>query len=199
MSDPSGTTVITPAEPTLEELQAQAATAAQDRTRADSAERELALVRAGVDTRTPIGRMFVTAYAGELTEEAIVAAAREVGAMPPAQETPVLGPDGQPITAPPAGETAPTAEQLQQGRDRLGLAAGETTAPAGTLTPATNPNPAAAGLQRFQELLAEGQSREDAASTFFQGQIDAAVKGNPAARYDAAEWKRRAAEQGGTA
>ena len=44
----------------------------------DAAQRELAFLKAGVDAGSPIGKMFVKAYDGDLTAEAIKAAATEI-------------------------------------------------------------------------------------------------------------------------
>jgi hypothetical protein len=57
--------------------EAERATAAEDR--ATKAERKLAFVQAGVDPDDPKARYFVTGYDGDLTKEAVTAAAAEIG------------------------------------------------------------------------------------------------------------------------
>jgi hypothetical protein len=53
---------------------------AQEATReAADAKRELALMKAGIDMDSPTGKLFVKAYDGEITVEAIKAAATEYG------------------------------------------------------------------------------------------------------------------------
>lgn len=54
----------------------------------EKAKRELAFLKAGVNPDTPLGSMFARGYDGELTGEAIKAAAAEIpGLLTPAEET----------------------------------------------------------------------------------------------------------------
>lgn len=69
--------------------------------RGRKAERENVMLRAGVDIDTPLGKMFAKAYEGEMTPDAVKAAALEVGAIKPPE-------------APPAAPPAPAAEGQQQ-------------------------------------------------------------------------------------
>ena len=52
---------------------------------ANAAKRELALLKAGIDTNSPTGKLFVKAYDGEISVEAIKAAAGEYGLIPTSQ------------------------------------------------------------------------------------------------------------------
>jgi hypothetical protein len=52
---------------------------------AQSAKRELALMKAGIDLESPTGKLFVKAYDGEISVEAIKAAAGEYGLIPTSQ------------------------------------------------------------------------------------------------------------------
>lgn len=45
----------------------------------EGVQRELAMTKAGVDTDSPMGKMFLKAYDGALTKEAVIAAAQEIG------------------------------------------------------------------------------------------------------------------------
>lgn len=42
-------------------------------------QKELAMVKAGIDTDSPLGKFFFDGYKGELTKEAVIAAAQEIG------------------------------------------------------------------------------------------------------------------------
>lgn len=52
-----------------------------------AATRELAFVKAGVDTDTPLGQLIRDGYKGEMTTEAIASYAASLGATPPAAAT----------------------------------------------------------------------------------------------------------------
>ena len=52
---------------------------------AANAKRELALMKAGIDLESPTGKLFVKAYDGEISVEAIKAAAGEYGLVPTSQ------------------------------------------------------------------------------------------------------------------
>jgi len=56
---------------------------------AQNAKRELALMKAGIDLDSPTGKLFVKAYDGEITVEAIKAAAGEYGLIATSQTTEV--------------------------------------------------------------------------------------------------------------
>ena len=59
---------------------------AEEATReANNAKRELALMKAGIDLESPTGKLFVEAYDGEITVDAIKAAAGEYGLIPTSQ------------------------------------------------------------------------------------------------------------------
>ena len=52
---------------------------------ASNAKRELALMKAGIDLESPTGKLFVKAYDGEISVDAIKAAASEYGLVPTSQ------------------------------------------------------------------------------------------------------------------
>lgn len=82
---------------------------------ANEARRKLALIEAGIDLKSPTGELFAKAYDGEMTPEAITAAAQRYG-----------------VVAPPPPVTAPPAEQAAW--DRMN-AANAGSGPADALTP----------------------------------------------------------------
>ena len=66
-------------------------------------ERKVAILEAGVNTTTPVGAMFLKSYDGELTTEAIKAAAAEVGLV-----------EGQPTPEPEPGSPGSTWFQMTE-------------------------------------------------------------------------------------
>lgn len=85
----------------------------QEMEAARSAQRELALIKAGVDISSPTGRLFAKAYDGELDVEAVKSAAMEYG-----------------VVAPPSPTTASPDEQAAWTRSQAAQAAGS---PAGEI------------------------------------------------------------------
>jgi hypothetical protein len=66
----------------MRELENEVKTAREQLAVAQSAQRELAFVKAGVDLSAPVTKYFVKGYDGELTPEAIRAAAEEANLIP---------------------------------------------------------------------------------------------------------------------
>jgi len=131
--------------------------------RADKLERELAFSRAGIDTETPLGRMFADAYKGELDKEAVKAAWSEIA-----------GAAGGNAQEPPAQQEEKQVEQSETDeRRRL------TTGGAGeTPHEQPDPDPVQSGYKNFQERLRDGEPREKAAGSVFGALIGAAAKGD---------------------
>jgi hypothetical protein len=72
----------------------QAKKASAEAEEAAAAKRELAFVKAGVDTDSPLGKLLLKGYSGELTAEAIKAEAISVGAIAAPESTdPVITPE----------------------------------------------------------------------------------------------------------
>lgn len=65
-------------------LRAAAARSNAHKAEAEAAKREIALLKAGIDTDTPLGAMFADAYKGELTKDAVTAAFKALGVTPAA-------------------------------------------------------------------------------------------------------------------
>lgn len=78
------------------------------------AQREVAFLKAGVDTDSPIGKLLFKSYDGELDVEAIKASALEVGAI-------------QAPTPPAAPDAGPSADELAQTQMRNDLASNSGT------------------------------------------------------------------------
>lgn len=136
--------------------------------RADRIEK---LALAGVDFSSPIGKMFVKSYDGELTDEAIATAATEVGALKTAT------PAGETTPTTPAAETPPTDTPLAPGEagatgDRQDLANG--AAPAG----GTTPDPREAAKVAAKDVLDRTGNRGNALAEAFGTLTTAAAKGD---------------------
>jgi hypothetical protein len=109
--------------------------------RAEQAERRLAFVEAGVDVTTPVGTGFSKTYEGELTPEAIRAAASTWG---------LLG-----------GKEEPDPADVRTEAERRLAEVSES--PGSDAPPPPPPPGDPIGIQvnqRFQELLREGRSRD---------------------------------------
>lgn len=84
---------------------------------ADALRRELAFAKAGVPDETPLGKLFMTGYSGELDTEAVKAAWAEVAPTP--VDPPAGDPTPPPPTDPATGLTEEQQEQLRQSREGL--------------------------------------------------------------------------------
>lgn len=150
-----------PTPESIQQLRDAADRSKANATEAEQAKRELALVKAGVDTESPLGKMFHRSYDGELTKEAIQAAWLEVnpGGTPP-----------EPTTT-----TTSTPEQTAETQTRRTLSSGG----AGD-TPGQEPqeDPVQRGYSEFRERMANGESREKAAGSVFGSLMAAAAAGD---------------------
>lgn len=152
----------------------------------DQLKRENALLRTGIDTSTPLGRMFAKSYDGELTVEAISTAAREVG---------LLGGDDagdQPTTDPyqPGDDTPPPANQ--QIRDQLATGAG---APAVDTNSDRGPDPTDEALRMYQEER-KAVGDENARLAAFDRLIVAGANGDDRVIFDADRFRHEARMHG---
>lgn len=130
--------------------------------RADGLERELALTKAlptGA-TETALGKMFADSYKGEMTNEAIQAAAAEVGLVQPVVETPPT-------------ELEDAAAQAA----RAGLQSGAVP-PTEPLDPELAEDPTEFGLQKFHEAMRNGATAENASAHYFDRIAGAANRGD---------------------
>jgi hypothetical protein len=135
--------------------------------RAEAMEREMAFLKAGIDTDTPVGKMFAKAYDGELDREQITEAAKAVGALGQAAGSGAPAPD----------EVAQRGTAADDERDQTSArqtAAGEGAAPPETPTQ----NPHEVGLEGFEENMKSGMTRQDASAIYFQTMMDSAAKGD---------------------
>jgi hypothetical protein len=162
-------------------LREQAQASEMNRLKAEATARENAMLKAHVDISTPIGQMFLSAYQGELTTEAIQAQAAEVGAWKAPAETP------PPATTPtPQTPGQPQSQTYDATEAALRMLAQQGTAgtAGGTETPPPPADPIKESYDEFSALVARGRTREDAAIAVIGAKMKLAAEGNPAVLYD---------------
>lgn len=130
------------------------------RTEADQLRRENAMLKAGVDLESPVGKMFARAYDGELDPEMIKTGATEVGALTPAPVVAV-------VTEP------PVVHDQTQSQERMDLAS--QAGKPGTIEPG---DPYDAAMQAFENERRSGSTREMSAAAAFQKIVEAHKAGD---------------------
>ncbi len=139
----------------VEDAEAQARTAI----------RELAFTRAGIDTETPVGKMFAQSYQGEMTKEAVLAQWAEVSGT--AQTTD-------------SGEGDTQGAALNAEVSDMGAHRGEAASPGaqtGALTPIEPPIRETA-MEDAQVAMKKGLARDDAMGGFVNKLAAAAMRGD---------------------
>jgi hypothetical protein len=139
---------------------------------------EVAMLRAGVDDTTPVGKMFVRAYDGEPDPEAIRTAWQEVA--PPAATAP---PAGEPTPPPAQPNDGPTEAEQAAAAARASLAAGAT--PPGE---EPSPDPWTAGEAARAEALKAGKTIDNADAEVWDRVFNAAAEGDPRVLHDQGRW-----------
>lgn len=128
-------------------------------------ERKVAVLEAGVNTSTPLGQMFLKSYEGDLTAEAIQAAAAEVGLV-----------QGQPDPQPEPGSPGTPEAEAQSVRNELGVS-----------QPAPFEEEVKPAKDRawdvFSDSRKQGMREEDARAEAFASFIEAGLKGDKSALY----------------
>lgn len=143
----------------------------RDAKEARAAKRELAFVKAGIDTDSALGKLFFTAYEGALETEAIQAAWKDIAPAPPAP------PAGDP--PPPDPDPGPGAQDFAAERDRI---ANGGSADDGAPPPERDPRKVA--IEDGIRLMAEGKSRDEAMADAFSTLAGAAASGDPRVIYN---------------
>lgn len=170
MSDQTGYDDETQDEPQgIKDLRDAAERGAAHQREAEAAKRELAFVKAGIDTDTKRGKRFADSYDGDLTVEAIKADYADL-----------FGPD-TPVT-PEVTEDRDSAAAREalasETRERRDLANGASTTPPPTI------DPRLAAREQFTEDVANGMRREDAAAGVLAASIAASNAGVKGATVD---------------
>lgn len=178
MSDIDPTSTTEPEAPPADSLAELRAAAERGKTadaEAAAARRELAFLKAGIDTDTGVGKLLFENYKGDPTKDAVLAAASEYGIAPKAT-------DEQP---PPAAEP-PTYndDERSQTRERANLATGSEV-PAGE----PNADPIAEGYSEYLAARATGVPQNDAADHVIGRIMKAAyADGDPRVLHDQNRW-----------
>jgi len=118
----------------------------------DEVKREMAFLKAGVDTESKAGQLLFKAYDGELDTESIQGEWQEL----------------VPLSAPPVEEEVVDATDTQVAEQRRELA-GDTVPPENQTE-----SPYDAGHREFKEMMDAGRPKEDSAARFIHTVLEAA-------------------------
>ena len=145
------------------------------------AKRELAFVKAGIDTDSKPAQALLKNYEGDLDVESIKAEAAEWGLVQATSEP-------TPETEEPQVETFTEAAAQQAMREAVsGTPAPDTPKPVGGVD---------AAFKQFLEDREEGVSQLEATNRAFGAVIKAAAQGDPQAVFDPQKWEDKAARYG---
>lgn len=148
----------------IKELRRKADEASAAKREADAAKRELAFVRAGIDTENGPGKLLFKSYDGELTKEAVEAAAAEYGITPASASS--TSTQGETTPPPPQHDPAQSAE-------RNALASGS-----GAPNTESAEHPGSLAMKDYQDARARGVPEEKAAAAAFSRIVAAANAGD---------------------
>lgn len=147
----------------LRDLREAAARGKEAKADAEAARRELAFAKAGIDTDSPKGKMFVKAYDGELDSAAIKAQFDDLFGVPAAESTEVED----------EAEQEALRQQTAERRDLIAAGADHQPPPA--------PDLVEQAFKEFDAAVTNGQSRDIAFRHVMSGMIAAANAGQPGA------------------
>ena len=129
----------------------------------DDMKREMAFLKAGVDTDTKAGKLLFKAYDGELDTDLLRAEADELGILKGAEPLPPPEPDS-------------TEADVRVAQERQNLAADQIAPENQTESPYD------AGHREFREMLDAGRPKEDSAARFIHTVLEAAGGDSPDSR-----------------
>lgn len=167
--------------PGIKALRQQAAEGADAKAENARMQKEMAFMRAGIDTTSKPAQAMIAGFAGDLTPEAIAAEAAEWGLVKPPAAPPTPGDPGSDPNSPEA--------QQQAVRDQ---AAGK-PAP---IIEAPGKSAMDMAISDFHENRAKGMSREAAEEEAFAAVIWGAGTGDKSAIFDPVEWAEQKARAG---
>lgn len=133
-----------------------------------SRDRDIAFLKAGIDTETPAGRMFSSAYQGDLTADAIKGNWAEI--FPAATGAPTATAD-EPA---PQASTAPLTALERQAL----LGSSRLADDASTIDIQSDVNPNHAAIGAFYDTLKSGETRDTAGAVALDMLFNAAAKGD---------------------
>jgi hypothetical protein len=131
--------------------------------------KELAFVKAGIDTDSKLGQLLFRTYEGDLTVDAIKAEAADI----PGLLAPTPAPQDEP-------EMDPGLQQMREGFANGEPTSGEAPADAKALA-----------LGAFNDALKQGFTRDDAAVEYFGTLLSEAANGNRSAIFDRESWNHK--------
>lgn len=146
--------------------------------------KEMAFIKAGIDTETKLGQMLFKTYEGELTKSALQ---EEWSSIAPASQ-----PEAEQVEVP-EPPPDPRAVQRQQIQQDLASNAAEDD-----LTD-TGEDAKERAWNAYTDDRRQGTDRRLAMRAYVGELIDAAVKGDQTAIFDEAAWRQRALEEDGLA
>ena len=129
----------------------------------DQMKREMAFLKAGVDTDSKAGQLLFKAYDGDLDTDLIKAEAEELGILKDA-------------APPPPPEPENSEADVRVAQERRDLAADQIAPENQTESPYD------VGHRQFQEMLDAGRPKEDSAARFIHKVLEAASGDNPDSR-----------------
>ena len=150
--------MATPAESGIKDLREAADRGRKATQELEDVKREMAFLKAGVDTETKAGQLLFKAYDGEMNTEAIQAEWQEL--------VPTATPPGQP-------EAGATGEDILVAEQRQKLA--EDAVPPESQTE----SPYDAGHREFKTMMDAGRPKEDSAARFVHTILEAAGGDKP--------------------
>ena len=133
---------------------------AADLEEANSAKRELAFLKAGVDTESPIGKLFMRAYDGELDKESLTTAFAELGGTTSSDDT-----------------EPPPDPSVEATRERQALASGAATED-GEVPAVPVRGKTGRAVKAGQDAIDRGAPREEATGVVFGELTAAAAQGD---------------------
>jgi hypothetical protein len=162
----------------LAALRKAASEGSKARAEAEAMKREMAFMRAGIDTTSKPAQALVSNYDGELTPEAIQAEAAEWGLV----KTPAPTPSEPEQSNTPSFSEESAEVQQQRIREKASGA------------PAPNEPPQLNGVEQafvqFEADRTSGISQVEATNRAFGKVIQAAAAGDSVARFNEAEWEK---------
>lgn len=161
---------VTDNQPDIKALRDAADRSAANKADADAARKELAFVKAGVDTDKPLAKVLLGQYSGELTKDSVQEFLKGLGAETLLSSTPAPAATTDANTDPVA-----TDEERAAAQARKTLAAGNSNPDDGSKSQV---HPWEGGLSDFHDAMARGVDRKDAAVHAFNKVFAAAAEGD---------------------
>lgn len=153
----------------VRDLRAAASRGEKARAENEALKREMAFMKAGIDTESKAGKLLLKAYDGDLADIAALKA-----------EGDSLGALVTPVTPPPATETNAVSAAEQQAMTQRGQVASGAPPSQGVTQ---DKDPYVAARQGFDQALLSGDSAENAAATAFHNVFAAFDQGDTRVQY----------------